>query len=118
MICMAKPPSPKKPIARYQIPQKAYDLAVTVPMEIAGDSELDAKIRLNAVQAIRQAIEASLEHDLLRHQKKAFQSSGKSNQVIVYDDETFFANDAHAQADAADEPTQNTHHAEPDDPAP
>ncbi|WP_207398193.1 hypothetical protein [Bremerella alba] len=101
---MAKPPSCKKPATGYRIPQKAYDLAISVPMEIADDFDVDPKVRLTAVNTIRQTIDHYHE---LQFQQDAINDGGKPSEVIVREDETFFENDAHAQADS-------TYQADPD----
>jgi len=97
MICMAKPPSPNNKMPGYRIPQKAYDVSVNVPTEIADDSDNDPKIRLTAVQAIRLAIDHYYEILWFEEQREALKQGTTVNEVIVVEDETFFGSNLHAQ---------------------
>lgn len=115
MICIAKRPSPNNTMPGYRIPQKAYDMAINVPMEIADEPDLDPKTRLTAVKEIRLAIDQSHEIELITLQREALQGGGKPTEVIVREDETFFGNDAHVQAQRSNEATSDQPHREPGD---
>ncbi|QDU75446.1 hypothetical protein Pan97_24780 [Bremerella volcania] len=117
MICITKPTSPKNTMPSYQIPQKAYDMAINVPTEIANDDDIDPKVRLMAVKEIRATIDHSHEIELINLQRKALENSGKTSPVIVVEDEAFFENDAHAQADRANEEDSGQRHPGPGDPS-
>ncbi|MEW4564707.1 hypothetical protein AB1K70_19360 [Bremerella sp. JC770] len=100
---MAKPPSPDNKMPGYRIPQKAYDVSVNVPTEIADDSDNDPKVRLSAVQAIRLAIDQYYEILWFEEQRLALKQGSTVNEVIVVEDETFFGNNLHAQDQNANE---------------
>ncbi|PQO33315.1 hypothetical protein C5Y96_10715 [Blastopirellula marina] len=108
MICFAPLDSPpttaitKKP--GYHITQKAYDLALNVPQQIADDDDVDPKVRLTAAKEIRAVIDHAHELELIALQRKALENNDNTtNAVIVREDETFFDNKAHEQA-------QQSHH--------
>lgn len=103
MICFAPLDSPptttKTTTPGYHITQKAYDLAINVPQEIAADDDVDPKVRLTAAKEIREVIDHAHELELIALQRKALESGGNSTaEVIVREDETFFDNKAHDQA--------------------
>ena len=97
MICIPKPPS-HKPAAGYRIEQKAYDMAIAVPAEIAGNDELDPRVRLAAVKELRAAIDHQYEIACFLDQQSAASQPTPPATVIVVEDELFFDNNAHAQA--------------------
>lgn len=116
MICMTKPHSPKTNMPGYRIPQKAYDIAINVPMEIADDDQRDPKVRLSAVKEVRTTIDHHYEIQCFLEDRQAAQEADTPGPVIVIDDETFFDNDAHAQAKIAQEENPNDYPYQPGDP--
>lgn len=118
MICIAKPPSPQNTMPGYCIPQKAYDIAIHVPMEIANEYDLDPKVRLSAVKEIRTTIDHHYEIRWFDEQRKALKEMDNAGAVIVIEDETFFDNDAHAQAKTMDQETSQQKQSTAEDPPP
>lgn len=122
MICFAPLDSPPTPTATptrkpgYHITQKAYDLATNVPQEIADNDDIDPKVRLTAVKEIRASIDHAHELELIALQRKALENESSTTQeVIVREDETFFDNDAHVQAQRS---LQEDSHGEKQQPQP
>lgn len=116
MIRMAKPPSPKKTKPGYQIPQKAFDVAIDVPVEIADDYGLDPKVRLTAVKEIRATIDHDYDIQQFHEHREAHQQTDKPVQVIVIEDEHFFGNNAHAQVENSTQDSPQPKPTEPRDP--
>lgn len=84
-------------MAGYKIPQRAYELAVEVPMKLAEDEKQDSRIHLRAANLIRMVVKDAKEIEMLEAELAVLKKDSK-NEVFVREDEDFFGNEAHEKA--------------------
>lgn len=87
-------------VAGYRIPQRAFDLAVNVPIEIAEDKGEESKNRLRAAGLLDRVIRTAKEIEVMDAELEATKNKDQAPEVVVKLDRNFFGNDAHEKAHA------------------
>ncbi|WP_186767773.1 hypothetical protein [Blastopirellula retiformator] len=95
----------------YHIPQRAFDLVINVPMDIAEDKLKDSEgghvpvevqHRLRALNLLRMVVKDAQEIELIDAELELLRKESKP-EVFVREDEEFFGNEAHAKAERESE---------------